>query len=173
MHLLTAVVLRSGIVPEEKIAEMKKWGLIEESQESSYPPPEDAKQLIQQLDQALQDEDMVLIRETELESLSSYLSSQQVGMLYLFDPETEVGTEVQVVYGRTKIGEYVLPWSSESIEIMLTNGSTHLVTAQDERVFFSTVRELFFGQQKSFVVCSASQREVSNGTQAPPDQLPG
>lgn len=173
MNRLAAVVLRSGIVPEEKIAEMKKWGLIEEPLESPYPPPADGKQLVQQLDQALQDEDMVLIRETELESLNSYLSSQQLGQLHLFDPETEIETDIQVVYGRTKVGEYVLPWSSESIEVMLTNGSTYLTNAQGERVFFTTVRELFFGQQKSFVVCSVSQREVSHGTQATPDQLQG
>lgn len=173
MHRLTAVVLRSGIVPDEKIAEMKKWGLIEEPTGPAYPAPTNGKQLVEQLDQALQDEDMVLIRETELESLNSYLSSQQMGELHLVDLETDTETRIQVVYGRTKIGEYVLPWSSESIEVMLTNGSTRLVTAQGESVFFSTVRELFFGQQKSFVVCAVSQQEVSNGTQATSDQLPG
>ena len=41
---------------------------------------------------------------------------------------------------------------------MLTNGRTYLVV-DDTHVFFKDVRELFFGEQKAFMVCTPSTVE--------------
>jgi hypothetical protein len=105
---------------------------------------------------AIDSEGYVLTRETDLEVLRHYLSGQQQGLLHVEvfhkDPTIESSADIPVVFARTPLGEYIVPWASESIADEMTNGITYLTTSGG-KVQFSSVRELFFGDHKAFMVC--------------------
>jgi hypothetical protein len=168
MHDLTRVVIRSGLIDMNTLAQFRKWGLMT-PEVVQAPHPETPEQLVEQLDRALQDEDMVIVRETDLEALNKYLSTMKQGTLHLVTDDGTKG-EVPVSYGTLDFGEYMMPWSADTIEEMLANGETYLITAEGEKVFFNNARELFFGEHKAFVVCKMHSKE-SHGT-APATHAP-
>jgi hypothetical protein len=157
MHELTRVIIRSGLIETGTLAQFRKWGLMT-PEVIQAPRPETPEQLVEQLDRALQEEDMVVVKETDLGALANYLATMKQGTLHLV---TEDGTkgEVPVTYGVTGLEEYLLPWRADSIDQMLTNGETYFVDADGNKVFFNDVRELFFGDHKAFVVCKVHSKE--------------
>ena len=56
------------------------------------------------------------------------------------------------------MGEYLIAWRSETIEDMLTNGRSYL-QVDNQRIFFSRIRELFYGDTKAFMACTESAAE--------------
>lgn len=176
MHSLANIIVRSGIVSDEQMAEFKKWGMVtDEDEVKALPSPKTAAQFVEQLDQALQDADMVMVRETDLESIRLFLTQQKTGTLHLFDRDAGTKTSFPVAFAVNKLGEYLVPWTSESITELLTNGESYLEHSVDElpkKVFFVNTHELFFGEQKAFVVCAVATHEDSNGTQQAPHRLP-
>jgi hypothetical protein len=73
--------------------------------------------------------------------------------------------DFSITYGRTAIGDYIIPWRSESIRQEMTNGMTYLTVedppgALKNRVFFKDTREIYYGDTKAFMVCSPSMIEV-------------
>lgn len=161
MHELTRVIIRSGLISPEFLAEFKKWGLMPPEE----PPPAitDKDQLITALDRALQEEDLVLLRETDLDVLHRYLSNQKAGKLHVVMPDATTG-DFDVSFSKLETGEYLFPWRYESVEDVLANGETYLELPDGGHVYFSSVRELFFGEHKAFVACTPSPHEVSNGS---------
>lgn len=165
MNSITRAIVRSGLIPTENLAEFRKWGLPIPKDEEIPPAPTDPEKLVQQLDQALQQEDMVIIRETDLNVVHTYLKTMKAGTLHLVMDDDMVRGEFPVAYGVTETGEYIMPWQAEAIDDMMVNGLTYLLTTEDKKVYFNTVRELFFGTQKAFMLCKVSSIEESNGHQ--------
>jgi hypothetical protein len=107
---------------------------------------------------ALQSEEFVIVRETDLEVIRQYAATTRVGTLHMEIDEDQQG-DAEVTYGRTRLGEYIIAWQSDSIEDLLTNGLTYLIE-DGKRVFFKDMRELFFGDRKVFMVCTLSSVEA-------------
>jgi hypothetical protein len=158
MTPLTAAVLKSGIISPSMLAEFKRWKApIDVPEEMPDKPPQSIEEAAEAIEKALQSEGYAITRETDLEILPQYLSTQQNGTLhmeiYTDDPTVESMADIPIVFGRTPLGEYIIPWKSESIALELTNGACYLGTTEGN-VAIQTVRELFYGEHKAFMVCT-------------------
>ena len=177
MRKLAEVIVRSGIISESQRTEFMRWSGMEQS--INVSPPSDATMFIQQIELAMQEEEMILLRETDLEALQLFLHYQKKGSLHLGvageDGEPIIVNAVDVSYAVRKTGEYIIPWTSESMEELLVNGFTYFLNADGAKVYFRDVRELFYGDVKAFMVCVptitvlptiATLPEESNGEQS-------
>lgn len=113
------------------------------------------------MEEALQSEGLVLTRETDFAVIDHYLRSQLPATLHIVleSDEGDVETDVECTYGRTPMGEYIIRWYSESIEDVMTNGKTCLIV-KDYPVYFSAMREAFFGETKAFIICTPVRTEA-------------
>lgn len=152
---LAAVIARSGLLDASTLDEFRRWGMAVDELPLEQKPTS-AAELIEALERALQDEGLVMERLTDLEAVKCYLSTQKIGTLHVeVDGEQ---ADFQVVYGRSELGEYLLPWKGESVAEEMTNGLTYLTPeGSDDKIYFSNLRELFFGNQKSFMACTPWQ----------------
>ena len=147
---ITNTVLQSGLVTPELASELTRWGML------TGPVPEDAsaipaKDVPAALEQVMQSEEYVSVKETDLEALHQYLSTQKIAQLHfeLLGGETE---DVEISYGKTLSGEYIIAWTDEDISDALANGLTYLLV-DGVKVSITATRELYFGDRKVFVVC--------------------
>jgi len=158
---VSLAVIKSGLIPESVIQELNRWGLpiemVEEGEILNTP-----EAIVNRIQEALEGEDLVRIRDTDLDILRCYLSEQKQGILRVAgDNET---ANVEVSFCVTPMGEYVIPWRSESIREFMTDPRTYLKT-DGKKIGFSDVRELFFGEHKAFMVCTPiKEKEGPNGT---------
>lgn len=166
MHDLTKIILTSGLIPKEQLAQFQRWGFLPPGPIPDMPVLDNPEQLVQRIEQALQNEELVVVRETDLESLNKYLSTMKPAILHVVLPNS-IG-DINVMYGLTELGEYILPWSADSLEDVMVNGETYLRDENGTRIFFSSARELFYGDVKAFIVCKPSQKEVTNGNEQAP-----
>lgn len=161
MHPITAAVLKAGLISPEQLREMKRISpVIDRTAEVSSPV--DLELAAKIVEDALESEQYVIVRETDLEAVRQYVETATTGILHL--EADDKSTDLEVTYGRTPIGEFIIAWKSEGIAEMMTNGLTYLVVPGGPgpgllRVFFQDVRELFFGEQKAFMVCRPSTME--------------
>lgn len=169
MNPLSAAVLQAGLIDPEMIEEMKRFKVpIDFEEVPQAPAPVSAEQVTLLLEEALQSEDMVLSRETDLQILRQYLSTIRRGLLHIeIEPDPEdttsiTATDIDVTYGRTALGEYIIGWRSSSIEEMLSNGRTYL-NEDDKRIYFTNARELFFGKERAFLICQPGYKEAADG----------
>jgi hypothetical protein len=158
MNTLSQAVLRTGLVDETMLNELRRFGAVVPEGEPAKPvEPTEASRIIEE---ALQRHDLVLSRETDFDVLQQYFATEHAGRLFVVSGGGE-GTptaDFDVSYGRLRSGEYVFGWRSESIATLLCNGETYLL-AEEKKVFFKDARELFFGDFKVFVVCMPSRVE--------------
>lgn len=153
---ISEVVVKAGLVSPEKLSELQRWGApvpeVEDDPQASQSPiyPEE---VVRAIDRALDDQGLVVVRETDLEALKQYVESMKPGRLYVFIDDQSADFDVEV--GVLKSGEYLLPWRSDSITDVLANGQTFL-EIDEKKVFFSSARELFYGETKAFVACTPS-----------------
>lgn len=160
MTALTNAVLESGLVDSAVIAELKRWGA---PLDWSGKTLTDLPQILAKIQEALESKDTVELRDTDLDILSTYLTGKLSGRLVLPNTSGRAHSEA-VDYCVTKLGEYVIPWTSEDIRDLLLDQRTYLRLSkqpgQDKptKVFFCDVRELFFGTRKAFVVCTPAKR---------------
>ena len=156
MNPVTQAVLKAGLISPEQLAEMKRISPIIDK-EAELGDPVDLEMAAKIVEDAMQSEQYVLMRETDLEALKQYAETSAIGILHI-EVDDSAG-DIEVTYGRTPMGEYIIAWKSESIAGMMTNGRTYLAVDINTNVFFKDVRELFFGDQKAFMVCKASTTE--------------
>ncbi len=163
MRPIAFAVARAGLVPPEVMQEIRRWGLpvellsVEDKDVLTNP-----KQVVDLIQRALEDVDQVQISETDLDLLTRYLDPayRQEGTLVVKHDDQK--TSVKVNFSTTPLGEYAIPWMSESIVDFLTNGQTYLrfkLNGANERVKFSNVREVFFGETKAFMVCTPGEAD--------------
>jgi hypothetical protein len=148
---MTKAVLKAGIITPNMLAEMKRFSpFIDRAAEAEAP--KELEQAAKIVADALEAQEYTLIRETDLDILQQYVESHLEGMLHVEVVEEKLPAEFAVTYCVSKTGEYVIAWTGESIEDVLTNGMTYLRTGVRE-VFFEDARELWYGEKKAFVVC--------------------
>lgn len=159
MSQLTDVIIKAGLVPDNVLKQLARWGMPvnEDRKPDELHALPDLEQLVEAIDEAIQSEGYVLMRETDLEAIPQYLQTMKPGVLHVVI-EDGTSSDFEVQYGIGKTGDVIMPWRSDSITDLLTNGETYLKVS-GEKVFFSQARELFYGANKAFVVCTPSTRE--------------
>lgn len=159
---ITTAVLKSGLIHPSYLNEFKRWGApIEIPEDMPTSPPKTLDEAAVAIEEALQSEGQVLTRETDLEVLRQYLETQVSGVLHVeIDGESSSSfADIPVSFGLTRTCDYIIPYKSESILDEMTNGLTYLRGQGDggPKVFFSAVRELFFGETKTFMLCTPAE----------------
>ena len=159
MNPVTAAVLKTGIVSPALLAQMRRFNPMF-LPDNTPDVPVDLETAGRLIADALQTEQYVLMRETDLSVVQKYIQEPKRAVLkYLADGAE---ADIDVTYVNNALGEYVFAWKGESISAAMTNGETHLVV-DDVAVYFMNVRELFFGEQKAFMVCQPSSVEARDG----------
>lgn len=153
MNPIVAAVLKTGLLDKQVLSEMRRWGV--DIDEPFNTPKRSPEEIAAVIEEALQSEGYVLTKETDLEALRQYLSTNRRGMLHvgLLRDDDMQEIDVEVSYGKTSLGDYIIGWRSEAIEDVMTNGVTYLIE-DGHRVYFHAIRELFFGDVKAFMVCT-------------------
>lgn len=152
---LTKAVALSGALDEGQLQELNKWRLpIEIPSDEPFESPEDA---VAAIESALEGENQVEVRTTDLDVLKQYLRTQRKGKLHLAT-EAESGTW-DVTFGITTLGQYIVPWRTDSISEILMNGESHLLDGR-RKVYISDVQDLYFGETKVFIVCTPRDRHA-------------
>ena len=170
MRPLTLAVIQAGLVDPSVLNECKRWGMIPRDLDTTVQE-KDAELAVQCIQDALEDERQVRLQHTDLDLLKFYLdkSNQRTGQLVLKDEEAGTKATKNIVFACRShfpaskqlspghsAQEYIIPWISESITDILTNGATYLRYEKDGQhvhVRFFNVEEMFFGDTKAFLVC--------------------
>lgn len=147
----TQAMIDSGLIDSANIAQLKKWGLLSGEGEPievlSSP-----NAIVDRIRAVL--ESAVEMRDTDLDVIKLYIQKREKGKLHL-PPETGTKTvPISIEYCKTKMGEYVIPWTSEDISDLLLDPRTYLKTADKKHIRFVDIRELYYDDVKSFIVCA-------------------
>jgi len=164
MRPLGVAAIRAGLVSQDSLDELGKWGLLPRKiDEPIVSSPEQAVILIQE---ALEAEDQVRLKKTDLDVLKFFLNekNQKRGRLVIHDPDTGEKASKTVSFCILPGKRYVMPWLSDSALDLLVNDHSYLshkvtADAKPQRVYFNDVRELYFGDVKAFMVLEAGSVE--------------
>jgi hypothetical protein len=159
---VTRTVIESGLIEQDTLKELRHWGApIPTCTPTELPDPMLVPSLIEH---AMQQEEYVTIKETDLEILQQYLKTQQPGLLYIDGSGVDQqDSYIEVTFGRTLLGEYILPWQTgKDLVDLITLPSNFLLcqnpkveSGQATRVYFKDARDLYYGDQVAFVVCAS------------------
>lgn len=154
MSDLAKAIAMSGAIDTNMLSELGKWKLpgVVIPEGGAFNTPEEA---VDAIEEAITSASQVEVRVTDLDVLKNFLTSRKDGKLHLV---TENGTRGTwpVTFGvirRPTHVDYIIPWNSDTIEAMLTNGESYLVDDK-KRVYFGSVTDLYFGEQKAFILCT-------------------
>ena len=146
---MTKAVLKAGLITPNMLREMKRFSPFID-RDAEVEEPKELEHAAQIIADALEEREYTLVRETDLDALHQYVETHTEGLLH-YETLTEK-MEFTVTYSVSKTGEYIIAWNTEGIADELTNGATYLKTAIGS-VYFKDVRELWYGEQKAFMVC--------------------
>lgn len=159
MRPLSEAIARSGALDRDMLQEIVHWKLPLELPDGKTAFTS-VDEVVEALEDAIDSEDQVVSRYTELDVLQGYLTTKKRGKLHIVSDYESA--DLDTSFGRNKAGDYIIPWSSDSIEDMMTNGETFLKDG-NRKVFFSEVREVFYGDRKAFIVCAPSTSKRPHG----------
>lgn len=154
-------VVESGIVDQDALAQLQRWGFALDLQPGKEPLIS-AAEIAQKILDAVESEDSVELRSTDLDIIKEYLKSSSKARLHVPSPDDVKKTiGIPVEFCRTSLGDIVIPWTSEAINDLLLDERTYLKPTGEARIYFADVRELFYGDKKAFVVCTPSKHHDS------------
>lgn len=176
MNPLAVAAVKAGLIDKVLLAEFKRWKAPIEIPDDVPDAPKTMEEAAAAIEEVLQSDVFVLTRETDLEIFRQYMTTQKLGSLHVevpVDPTAPLGlemtvAELTVTFGVTPMGEYIIPWRSDSIRQEMTNGMTYLIADQvaRTRVFFKDLREVYYGDVKAFMVCSPSLIDTEDNVPA-------
>jgi hypothetical protein len=150
-----------GIIPKGTLLEAHRWGIplpvspeVLETYEQKSPDIEQAAALS---DAALNERDGTFARETDLDMARQFASTRVATTIHLEDAESASTVEVDV--GRSVRGEYILHWSCEGLESLLTNGRTYLEFGP-RRIYITQVRLFTYGENDYYTLAVGEERNV-------------
>lgn len=160
MSDLSKAVVLSGALDANMLKELTRWKLpgVTLPAEGQFTTPEEA---VEAIEEAMTGRELVEVRVTDLDVLKCYLQSRKDGKLRIVNDERGTSGSWPVVFGvikRPRHTDYILPWNSDSIEALLTNGQSYLLDGK-KKVYFSLVTELYFGDQKAFILCTPAKED--------------
>lgn len=161
MKELVRTVVSLGLVSENQVREFQRWGLVDHVL-AVEKPPKDRESIESRMNLAI---DVVGMdrKETELSIPALFLETGRKGWIHVHLDGVDVREPLEIMYGRTRHGEYILPWGGASgQEDILTNGKTYLET-EDSRVYMMDTRSVYFDDLQSFVVCKPGSEEARDG----------
>ena len=126
MRPLGLAAIRAGLVSQDSLDELSRWGLLpRDIDEPIVSSPEQAVILIQE---ALEAEDQVRLKKTDLDVLNVFLEekNQKKGRLVIHDPDTGEKASKTVTFCLLPGKRYLMPWQSDSSLDLLVNGSSYL-----------------------------------------------
>jgi len=158
---LVRTVISMGLVDEDQIREMQRWGLVDRRMVLDRAPwGHDG--MVDRMNMAL-DAVGIQRKETELGIPAQFLRTSRRGWVHVHLNGVDVHEPIEVTYGMTRQGEYILPWvGAPGQEELLVNGRTCLDTG-GKRVWMMGVRPVHFDDLQSFVVCKPGAEEARDG----------
>ena len=149
MSDLAKAVSLSGAINSEMLRELAHWRLpIDLPEGDPFESPEEA---IAAIEDAMTGSEQVEIRTTDLDVLRQYLRTKRKGKLHL-SASRGSGT-IDIEFGVSVLGEYIIPWNADSIVDIMTNGESHILDVR-RKVYVTDVTELYFGNSKAFMLCT-------------------
>jgi hypothetical protein len=152
---ITTAILRTGLLSDSMLEEMERWGFRLKVKDDDDVQDDEildtAEEVVECLRDAIESDDAVTLRDTDLDVLSHYLRNQEQGHLMVFDPSINRTRRVAVTYAVLPNKHYAIPWKDESIRDTLLDERSYLRTATTKHVKFEDVEELFFGGIKAFI----------------------
>jgi predicted transcriptional regulator len=146
-------VLRSGLLDRNTVSELQRWGYLREVDEGVLDSQlQSSEEVVNVLRDALESEDMVEIRDTDLDIMKTWMRDQRKGRLVVH------GESIPITFCTLLTGEYAIPWMGENISGLLLDGESHLKLKR-KKVYFRDVREVYFGEVKAFMVCLPGLKE--------------
>lgn len=176
MTSLRQLMLRAGLVPEHTRRELARFCPLFDDEHERWPvrqtpwTEEDLHQLAAEVQAQLESEDQVTVRETDLGVLDQYAQTTAEGVLHVVTPGGQEA-DFPVTFGRSALGDILLPWKSETLTDLLANGASFLRHGTTTYVF-DDVRELYFGRAKAFLVCRPAPGERALGASEAPGGAP-
>lgn len=149
------VVQQAGLVGQDTVIELRRWGSPVIASSSGPDISADIVPLL--IERAMQEQDFVQVRETDLEVLKQYLNTQDVGMLRLEDIRGNVDG-VNIIFGKTAQGEYIIPWIDETVTDACINCLVSLHVPNSGWVTLRNPRELYYGERKMFTIWRADSQ---------------
>lgn len=153
---VTRAVMEAGLIEESTIEQLRRWGLL--NTEAERKNIEDPQQIVNNLREAMEGEEAVAMRATDLDLIRQYLSNSKKGRLHVPADDDGRMASLTVEYCVTKMGSYIIPWTSENIKDLLLHEKTYLKTAEGLKVRFAYINELYYDDKKAFVVCAPLER---------------
>lgn len=153
-------VLKAGIIPTDMVTELARWGNYEVPE---VQVEEDPRTALAGIREAIESHDTVALRITDLDALNYYKQNTLKGRLYYSlrgGPQTLRNSSfIEVAYAKMPDGNYLIPWTSEDIFDLMLDEGTYLKPAGGARVHFANIDELYYGEQKAFMVCTPAAPE--------------
>lgn len=155
MSELAKAIAMSGALDTGMLRELSKWKLpgVVVPDEDGFSTPEAA---VEAIEEAITGADQVEVRVTDLDVLKNFLQSRKEGKLHVVNDERDTQGTWSITFGtirRLTHTDYIIPWNSDSIEALLTNGQTYLLD-EKKKVYFARITDLYFGDQKAFMLCT-------------------
>lgn len=147
---VTVAVLQAGLVPASMLVEMGHWGLPVKFVEEQ-PTLDSVDEIIDCLREAVEGDDAVKLRDTDLDALAHYLKGNKKAKLTVFDPVQERSITTTVTYVVLPNGNYLIPWTDDTPLVEMLQDPRSYLKVDGQRVTFQEVDELFFGGKKAFV----------------------
>jgi len=152
---ISKAVIITGIVTPENLKQLQKWGFITEEESDKPIEKLSAQKIAARIQEALESGDTVETRDTDLDSVQQFLSNREEGKLHIPDLEDDRKTiSIAVEFCRNRLGEYILSELPNTVEELLLNPSSYLKPTGKPKVYFVDMRNLYFGADKAFIVCT-------------------
>lgn len=151
-------VVESGIVDANSLAQLQRWGFITDLDIKEAEQTITATEVCERILEAVESKAAVEMRHTDLDVVRDYLETRRSARLHVPNPEEPGKTlSIPMEFCETRLGEIVLPWSSDAIADMIVHEQTYLKPTGEARIYFADVRELFYGEHKAFMICTPAK----------------
>lgn len=154
MNPVALAALKLGLISPDMRDQFAQWGEVPDVEPLEVQSPAEVDELIER---SLQSDDIAIPKVTHLELIQQFCATQRLGKLRLAMNGQVAAFEV--VFGVTRGGDIILPWRSEDIREVLLDPETFLTwttEGQERGVIFRSVEDSYFGDVKSFMICTPS-----------------
>jgi hypothetical protein len=156
MRPLALAAIQAGLIDDDTLAQFQRWGFVPRTLDKRVQ--EDPDLIVERIQFALEAEEQVRMQSTDLDLLKFYLDpkNQIQGQMVIATEDAKATKAVTFAKReRSAVVQYIIPWISESVVDIVTNGKTYLRYVLENRhvkVYFDHVEELYFGDVKAFMV---------------------
>lgn len=153
MNELSLATLKSGLIDPRVLTQVRGWGVpVPEVSPAEVTKLQD---ITAALEYALQEEDLVVVKVTDLDLVGRYLATQTPGILTLVQEQTREEVHIALLFGRS-MQDIILPYRGDSIEDLLTADSSSLRWLEGEMwtsVRFRSAKPIYYNGVQAFVLC--------------------